>query len=147
MTQDIVLAWAMPGSHIQLGPRLLAYAETAAAITTLRACVNNARSGAIGRLPPEIMEIVTATVREQAFEPRYKAWRKAQRCVEDNCSPLDHFSKAEINSIFFLTSYETEEDMGEALMMEEDNIERHAGAIDKHLSRIRYSKLLKANKV
>ncbi|KAL2047954.1 hypothetical protein ABVK25_011183 [Lepraria finkii] len=100
MTNSITIAWAMPVDAATLGARMEAHAKSKATIHTFRLCVQHAPPGApLGRLPPELVEIVAARIQQSLFKKRMKKWKKSVNCAAGDCYPSDHFSQKEILSM------------------------------------------------
>lgn len=100
MTNSITIAWAIPVDAATLGARMEAHAQSKATIHTFRLCVQHAPPGApLGRLPPELVEIVAARIQQSLFKKRMKKWKKSVNCAAGDCYPSDHFSQKEILSM------------------------------------------------
>ena len=99
MDPTITLAWAMPVNHVQLAPRLLSYTASKAAVTVLRLGAQKVASKPLGRLPPEIVEMIADNIRDNEYDRRIGTWTKAQKCIANTCSPSHHYSRAELSDI------------------------------------------------
>lgn len=92
MVNDVTVAWATPVNAFALGAQIETHVESKASIHTFKLCVEYAQvSGeSLGRLPPEMVEIVVAHIR-QPFLDRFSAeWKKAERCCLAECKVSDH---------------------------------------------------------
>ncbi|KAL8833474.1 MAG: hypothetical protein Q9170_004248 [Blastenia crenularia] len=92
----IFLTWAAEVSLAQLVSRILAYADTKAAITTFRLA---ARDGPhLGNLPEEVLSMIASEVQESAFAKSMTRYVQKGKCLTDDCSTLSHFSPEEFAS-------------------------------------------------
>ena len=149
MDQEITIAWALPVNPAHLAPRLLAYAATKAAITTLRLGVQKTDdSRSIGRLPPELVEMIAISIRDNEFRRKSRRWINAQKCIANTCSPSHHYTEREINGIGAPTCPCCGERMGiEQSLDGTETEERHEQAQDMYIRNFGNLVLSKCKKV
>ena len=99
---DISLTWATPVNLAQLGARLTAYAETKAAITTLRLAIRDTTLFAFHSLPEEIIGMIASEVRDITFRQKMKQWVKIGKCLTNTCTTLSHLDQAQLEYLDFL---------------------------------------------
>ena len=132
MADEVMLAWALPVSRIQLGPRLMAYVETKAATHTLQLCAQKSNSPTLGKLPPEIVEMIASKVRDDRFRIRIEAWITGQRCFEDSCSPSHHYTAAELRDMITWASPVNRKGLGYILDGDGESDARHKDYVTSH---------------
>ncbi|KAL8830504.1 MAG: hypothetical protein Q9170_005707 [Blastenia crenularia] len=93
---DIILAWAAEVSVAQLAARLMAYAETRAAITAFRLSARNTALKPMNNIPEEVLWMIASDVRELAFTPWMEEFVEKGNCLVNKCSTLSHLSQAAI---------------------------------------------------
>ena len=142
MEVDILLGWAIPVDDTALGARLEAYAETKAAITTFRLCVQKVKNptSGMGQLSPEVTELIVARVRDAVFDARMQDWAKIHGCVRKVCRNSHHFNETELANLSAgdeLLDYDgrdgprcTLDDIAAAEV-------RHGDAVQKHLIKLK----------
>lgn len=140
MVNDVTVAWATPVNAFALGAQIEAHAESKASIHTFRLCVKYAQASGelLGRLPPEIVEIVVAHLR-QPFLDRYLAeWESAERCCSAQCTASDHFDSEEVaemrSFVFFDADSESEDEA--AFEQYADGHMEHCENVENFLSMI-----------
>ncbi|KAL6712983.1 hypothetical protein ACLMJK_009379 [Lecanora helva] len=141
--RNINLAWAVPVDHAQLGARLETYVETKAAITTFRACLSHSSIPSMRNLPPEVMEMIAAALKDIAYVPKIRGWNRASKCVANNCKLEDHYSESDVRGAYFACDYSKHADE----MLFEYYLERHPVAMKNHLRKINFDWVAKDNKV
>lgn len=108
MQDAITLAWAIKVDHTQLGARIEAYVETKAAISTLRACIAHSDVQSMSSLPPELVAMIVATLKDIVYVPKIQDWNTARRCLQDECSFKEHFTEEELCEMDYDSRYEEE---------------------------------------
>ena len=90
----ITLTWATRVDPAELGARMESYVEVKAPIHVFRLCVQRAPSEApLGRLSPELVEMIATEVYDAAFNKYLKAWQQCISCCEDTCWRSEHLSE------------------------------------------------------
>ena len=154
MVNSITIAWATPVDAATLGARMEAHAKSKATIHTFRLCVQHAPPDApLGRLPPELVEIVAAQVQQSRFEKRMKKWEKSVNCAAGVCSPSDHFSQKEILSmksdLGLCCQTDDESDDSDCECFEEHLLnhgigdDEHMQAVETFLPKVEYNSFIK----
>ena len=136
---QITVAWAVEVSLAQLVARLLAYAETKAAISTFRLCAEKTTtSPALRALPEEILQNIDQWVRQMAFQARISKLVKLSKCMADKCDVLSHLSSREHEGLYgdYYEFGELDPD-GE---YEEVARNRHRNVVTKHCAELAGSK-------
>ena len=158
MVNDVTVAWATPVHAFALGAQIETHGESKASIHTFRLCVKYAQAsgGFLGRLPPELIEIVVAHVRQPILDKFSAEWQKAERCCLAECKASDHFDSEalkELRSEFlrgFVNGSEDDsgcEDAFEAFLDEHcDDYEEHRDNVESLLSMIEVGTGPKRNK-
>jgi len=110
---NISVGWAIPVDPAILGARLSAYAETDEAINTFKLCARSSQPDAkpISRLPPELVEMVTGMVQDDAFHQHVLNWESHMRCLSCTCDYRDHVDKETLQEAMskFCCDYEFED--------------------------------------
>ena len=90
----ITLTWATRVDPAELGARMESYVEIKAPIHVFRLCVQRAPSEAsLGRLSPELVEMIATEVYDAAFNKKLKAWQQYISCCADTCRRSEHLSE------------------------------------------------------
>ena len=90
----ITLTWAIPVDAAELGARMESYVETKASTHVFKLCTQHAHPGAsLGKLSPELIEMVSNEVQNAAFNRRLQIWQDLLRCCANKCRPSEHLSK------------------------------------------------------
>lgn len=90
----ITLTWATHVDPAELGARMESYVEVKAPIHVFRLCVQRAPSEApLGRLSPELVEMIATEVYDAAFNKHLKAWQQFISCCEETCRRSEHLSE------------------------------------------------------
>ena len=96
----ITLTWATPFDAAELGARMEAYVETKALVHVFKLCVQHAQSEApLGRLSPELIEMIATEVHDAAFNKQLKMWHKDLFCCANVCRPSEHLSAEKCKSL------------------------------------------------
>ena len=100
-----MVAWAIPVHTGHTLARLEAYVLAKPIITTLGLCVKYAAidDRAMGKVPQETVSNIAHWLRQDLFGrdswekiSLYTKWNGLKMCLEDECSPFDHWSANEI---------------------------------------------------
>ena len=98
-----MVAWAIPVHTGEALARLEAYVLSKPVISTLSLCILHSSTGrALGRVPPEIVLVIAEWLRVDLFGrdsweklSLYSKWNGLKLCLEDRCSPNNHWSAKE----------------------------------------------------
>lgn len=100
LLNGITLSWATPFDAAELGARMEAYVETKALVLVFKLCVQRAQSEApLGRLSPELIEMIATEVHDAAFKKKLKIWHKDLFCCANVCRPSEHLSAEQRKSL------------------------------------------------
>ena len=101
MADSITVAWAVPVQTDLLGARLEAHIMSKSSIHVFKLCVKYGQTSgaAVGKLPPELVNTVVGHIYHPIFNEIRAQWSKKQLCVNNSCSPSDHFSRDEIEEL------------------------------------------------
>ena len=100
LLNGITLTWATPFDAAELGARMEAYVETKALVHVFKLCVQRAQSEApLGRLSPELIEMIATEIHNAAFNKQLKMWRKDLFCCGNVCRPSEHLSEESCKSL------------------------------------------------
>ena len=144
MVNNITVAWAIPVNITILGARLEAYVKSKSTVTAFRACIQHGQieGTALGRLPPELIEIVAANIQQPIFEEHLMQWEKATECCLSECCASSHYTREEIMDIECSCDCreydsELEDDHVEEWLMEDGEwYEKHSDIVRDHLIKI-----------
>ena len=76
------------------------YVETKAPIHAFKLCVQHAQSEApLGRLSPELIQMIANEVHDAAFDKQLKTWQKGISCCANICRPSEHLSEESYESL------------------------------------------------
>ena len=90
----ITLTWATRVDPAELGARMESYVEIRAPIHVFRLCVQRAPSEApLGKLSPELVEMIATEVYDAAFNKKLKAWQQCISCCEETCRRSEHLDE------------------------------------------------------
>ena len=108
MTGSINLAWAIPVNTQKLGAQLEAYVESKPFVDAFNLAIRYGlvSRAPIGRLPPELVTMIIGLIREPMLARCEVRWAKYQRCCDNDCTTLDHFTEDEIRDNPFDPDYE-----------------------------------------
>ena len=100
LLNGITLTWATPVDAAELGARMESYVETKASIHVFKLCVHRAQSEApLGRLSPELIEMIATEVHHAAFNKKLEMWHKDLFCCANVCRPSEHLSAEKCKSL------------------------------------------------